>query len=95
MILLVKIWNYLSALRNQSDLQISESVVEVADDFKFQSPKILSSVETATEFGNRFRILVKSSLRFGLDRLAVELLVGKDDGLRSVGLLALFCTVGE
>ena len=95
MMLLVKIWNYLSALRNQSDLQISESVVEVADDFKFQSPKILSSVETATEFVNRFRILDRSSLGFGLDRLAVELLVGKDDGLRSVGLLALFCTVGE
>ena len=33
--------------------------------------------------------LDKSSLGFGPDRLAVELLVGKDDGLRSGGLLAL------
>ena len=41
----------------------------------------------------KFRISDKSSLGVGLDRLAVELLVGKDDGLRSGGLLALFCHV--
>ena len=98
---MVKIWNYLFALSYQSSFLFknhqnpSKKCTKNCINFGIKPYGAESCQSYCMGFQKilKFRISDKSSLGVGLDRLAVELLVGKDDGLRSGGLLTLFCNV--